>query len=36
VLVGFAPVAFGLRGFERVQGNEGDFSVVQEWHIEEA
>lgn len=35
VLVGFGPLAFRLRGFERVEGNDGGFSVVQEWHVEE-
>jgi hypothetical protein len=35
VLLGFAPVAFRLRGFERVEGSGGGFSVVQEWHVEE-
>jgi len=35
VLLGFAPVAFRLRGFERVEGLGGGFSVVQEWHVEE-
>ena len=35
-LVGFAPVAFRLRGFERIEGAEGPHSVVQEWHIEAA
>lgn len=34
VLVGFAPLAFRLRGFERVQGEGAPFSVVQEWHCE--
>jgi hypothetical protein len=34
VLLGFAPIAFRLRGFERV-GQGGDaYSVVQEWHCE--
>lgn len=34
VLTGFAPLAFRLRGFERVDGKGGRFSVVQEWHCE--
>jgi hypothetical protein len=34
VLLGFAPIAFRLRGFERVEGAEAGFSVVQEWHVE--
>ena len=34
VLTGFAPLAFRLRGFERVDGKDGRFSVVQEWHCE--
>lgn len=34
VLVGFAPLAFRLRGFERVEGGVSPFSVVQEWHCE--
>ena len=36
VLVGFSPLAFRLRGFERVDGPDGGYSVVQEWHVEEA
>jgi hypothetical protein len=28
------PLAFGLRGFERVDGQDGGYGVVQEWHIE--
>lgn len=35
VLVGFAPLAFRLRGYERMQGPDGEYSVVQEWHVEE-
>ena len=35
VLLGFAPIAFRLRGFERVEGPDGGYSVVQEWHVEE-
>jgi hypothetical protein len=34
VLVRFAPLAFRLRGFERVQGEGSPFSVLQEWHCE--
>lgn len=36
VLLGFAPLAFRLRGFERVEGQDGGYSVVQEWHCETA
>lgn len=36
VLLGFAPLAFRLRGFERVEGPDGGYSVVQEWHVEDA
>jgi hypothetical protein len=35
VLLAFAPIAFRLRGFERVEGPDGAKGVVQEWHIEE-
>ena len=35
VLLGFAPLAFRLRGFERIDGDGGS-SVLQEWHCEEA
>jgi hypothetical protein len=35
VLLGFAPLAFRLRGFERVEGLDGGWGVVQEWHCEE-
>lgn len=34
VLLSFAPLAFRLRGFERVQGQDGGCGVVQEWHVE--
>ena len=34
VLLGFAPIAFRLRGFERVERAGGAFAVVQEWHCE--
>ena len=34
VLLGFAPLAFRLRGFERVEDHGGDYAVVQEWHAE--
>jgi hypothetical protein len=34
VLLGFAPMAFRLRGFERVEGRDGGYGVVQEWHVE--
>jgi hypothetical protein len=33
VLLGFAPLAFRLRGFERVDGRDGGYGVVQEWHV---
>jgi len=33
-LLGFAPLAFRLRGFERVETGGGTFAVVQEWHCE--
>ena len=36
VLLGFAPLAFRLRGFERMPERDGGYSVVQEWHCEEA
>jgi hypothetical protein len=36
VLLGFAPLAFRLRGFERVEGHDGGDGVVQEWHVEDA
>ena len=35
MLLGFAPLAFRLRGFERVDGPDGGYSVAQEWHVEE-
>jgi hypothetical protein len=34
VLFGFAPLAFRLRGFERVEEGDKAYSVVQEWHVE--
>lgn len=34
VLLGFSPLAFRLRGFERVPDPDGRFAVVQEWHCE--
>ena len=34
VLLGYAPIAFRLRGFERVEGPDGGSAVVQEWHCE--
>ena len=36
VLLGFAPIAFRLRGFERVEGREDGYSVVQERHVKSA
>lgn len=35
VLLGFAPIAFRLRGFERVGQADNAYTVVQEWHVEE-
>ena len=32
VLVGFAPNAFVLRGYERLESSEAVVGVVQEWH----
>ena len=34
-LIGFAPVAFRLRGFERVGEGDSAYAVAQEWHVEE-
>jgi hypothetical protein len=34
ILLGFAPMAFRLRGFERVEGGREAYAVVQEWHCE--
>jgi hypothetical protein len=34
VLLGFSPLAFRLRGFERVERGTAWFGVVQEWHCE--
>ena len=34
VLLGIATAAFQLRGFERQDGPEGPFAVVQEWHCQ--
>jgi hypothetical protein len=34
VLIGIAPLAMVLRGFERMKEPEGYYSVVQEWHCE--
>src|SRR5688572_7669792 len=36
VLLGFAPLAFRLRGFERVERRDSVYGVVQEWHVEQA
>ena len=33
VLLGFAPLAFRLRGFERAEGQDGGYGVVQEWQL---
>jgi hypothetical protein len=35
VLLGFAPLAFRVRGFERVDTEQGGLGVVQEWHVEQ-
>jgi hypothetical protein len=34
VLLRIAAVGFLLRGFERHDGPDGKYSVVQEWHCE--
>jgi hypothetical protein len=34
VLLGFSPLAFRLRGFERVESGDDHAAVVQEWHCE--
>ena len=34
VLVGIAPLAMVLRGYERQRGADGPYSVIQEWHCE--
>lgn len=34
VLLGFSPLAFRLRGFERVERGTSVCGVVQEWHCE--
>src|SRR5438270_10465195 len=34
-LLGFAPLAFRLRGFERLEDGSGWYTVVQEWHVED-
>lgn len=34
VLLGFAPLAFRLRGFERIEESGERMAVVQEWHCE--
>jgi hypothetical protein len=35
MLVGFSLLAFRIRGFERAEGPQGPFAVLQEWHCEE-
>jgi hypothetical protein len=35
VLLAFAPLALRLRGFERIEEQNGGYSVVQEWHCEQ-
>ena len=32
VLLGFAPNAFRLRGYEQTETDDGPIGVVQEWH----
>lgn len=34
VLLGSAPLAFRLRGYERLGGDQREIGVVQEWHCE--
>ena len=34
VLVGVAPLALVLRGYERIESDRGAYTVVQEWHCE--
>jgi hypothetical protein len=34
VLLGFAPLAFRVRGYERVEAGSEHIGVVQEWHCE--
>jgi hypothetical protein len=34
VLIGFAPLAFRLRGFEKLEDKDGACGLVQEWHVE--
>jgi len=34
-LVGFAPNAFRLRGFERIDHPQGAYGAVQEWYVTE-
>jgi hypothetical protein len=34
-LLGFAPNAFRIRGFERIDHPQAAFGAVQEWHVEE-
>jgi hypothetical protein len=34
VLLGFSPLAFRLRGIERVERGGHTYAVVQEWHCE--
>ena len=36
VLLGFAPMAFQVRGYERLRREDKDIGVVQEWHCEAA
>jgi hypothetical protein len=36
VLVGFSLLALRIRGFERAEGPQGPFAVLQEWHCEQA
>ena len=35
ILIGFAPLAFRVRGYERIERLNGHaYAVVQEWHCE--
>ncbi|HEX2477565.1 MAG TPA: hypothetical protein VHK01_22605 [Lacipirellulaceae bacterium] len=34
VLVRFSLLAFRIRGFERAEGSQGPFAVLQDWHCE--
>jgi hypothetical protein len=36
VLIRFSLLSLRIRGFERAEGPQGPFAVLQEWHCEEA